>query len=569
MVWGEPGIGKSDLAYELISSLKNQENQRFQFLVGQSDEILRQPFNPFRYWLRRAFQVSNGQGESRNKRNFNHKLDELIAATTSQPLADELDRTRSFLGALLDLYWADSLYEQVDAKGRYENTTLALIALFEAECNRQPVLFLLEDAQWLDEDTNAFLPRLLHALNNPEHSLPFALLITTRPEISARLTEDLAAQVVFLGRISHAALADLANAHLGGPPQADLLAVLEERAEGNPFFCEQILQYLKNEGLLEEREGNWSVRGPVQLTLPTDVGSLLVARLDHLERSVKEVVQTASVLGREFEDVTLGAMLPGFPDLHGLMKQAEDEKIWSPVSETGWSFRHILLRDAAYQMQVLSHRIALHRLALQTLQANYDGAGTGASASLGRVGVLAYHAELAGMLEEAIHYLELGGQSALNAYQNRQAEEYFTHALALTDLKKTETRCRLLLGRETACEIQGKPEQRQEDLAELERLGEMIGNMDLTACIRMRKANFLLQSGAYKESMERGAGGPENDEYNRRRMQPLSQPINAWRYVPCGWGNTARVSPMPKKVWRWPKMRVTVRKNAHYGIPLD
>ena len=180
MIWGEPGMGKSNLAYELISNLKNQADQRFQFIVGQSDEILRQPFNPFRYWLRRAFQVSDAQGESRNKRNFNHKIDELIAATASQPLADELDRTRSFLGALLDLYWADSLYEQVDAKGRYENTTLALIALLEAECSRQPVLFLLEDAHWLDEDTYAFLPRLLHALNNPERSLPFALLITAR-----------------------------------------------------------------------------------------------------------------------------------------------------------------------------------------------------------------------------------------------------------------------------------------------------------------------------------------------------------------------------------------------------
>ena len=499
VIWGEPGMGKSNLAHELVHSLKKQEDQPFQFIVGQSDEILRQPFNPFRYWLRRAFQVSDAQGESRNKRNFNRKIDELIAAATGQPLADELDRTRSFLGALLDLHWADSLYEQVDAKGHYENTVLALIALLEAECNRQPVLFLLEDAHWLDEDTYAFLPRLLHALNNPERSLPFALLITARPEISVRLAEDLAAQEVSLGRLNRAALANLAKAQLGGLPQADLMDVLEERTEGNPFFCEQTLQYLKEEGLLDEREGNWSVRRPGEVALPADVGSLLVARLDHLGRSVKEVVQTASVLGREFEMETLGGMLPSLPDLNAVMKQAEAEKIWSPVSETRWSFRHILLRDAAYQMQVLNRRITLHRLALQTLQAKYAGAGKEASASLERLGALAYHAESAGLREEAVHYLDLGGQSALNAYQNRQAEAYFTRALALADLGDTETRCRLLIGRETAAEIQGKPEQRQEDLAELERLGDLIGNPDLTARIRMRKANFLLQSGAYQE----------------------------------------------------------------------
>ena len=500
VIWGEPGMGKSHLAYELIHSLKNQADQPFQFIVGQSDEILRQPFNPFRYWLRRAFQISDAQGESRNKRNFNRKVDELIAATTRQPLADELDRTRSFLGALLDLYWADSLYEQVDAKGRYENTTLALIALLEAECSRRPVLFLLEDAHWLDEDTYAFLPRLLHALDSPEGTLPFALLITARPENSMRLAQDLAAQEISLGRLSRTALADLAKAQLGGIPQADLMDALEERTEGNPFFCEQTLQYLKEEGLLDEREGNWSVRRAGEIALPADVGSLLVARLDHLRRSVKEIVQTAAVLGREFEMETLGAMLPSLPDLNAVMKQAEAEKIWSPVSETRWSFRHILLRDAAYQMQVLTQRTALHRLALQTLQAKYAGDGEESSISLEHLGALAYHAEAAGQWDEAVHYLDLGGQSALNAYQNRQAEEYFTRALALADLSDAETRCKLLIGRETAAEIQGKPEQRQEDLTALERLGDLIGNPDLTARIRMRRANFLLQSGAYQES---------------------------------------------------------------------
>ena len=79
--------------------------------------MLRESLNPFRYWLKQYFGISDTLAEARNKRSFNRKLDDLVADTQDKRLADELDRTRSFLGALVGLHWSDSLYEQVERAG--------------------------------------------------------------------------------------------------------------------------------------------------------------------------------------------------------------------------------------------------------------------------------------------------------------------------------------------------------------------------------------------------------------------------------------------------------------------
>ena len=70
-----------------------------------------------------------------------------------------MHRTRSFLGALVDLFWDSSLYAQLDPQGRFENTLGALKTLIKAESLCRPVVLVLEDAQWLDEDSKAFVGR--------------------------------------------------------------------------------------------------------------------------------------------------------------------------------------------------------------------------------------------------------------------------------------------------------------------------------------------------------------------------------------------------------------------------
>ena len=316
VVVGEAGIGKSRLVHELqISTQMNTDEHRFlswaselvlfekqapQWFLCQADEILRQPLNPFRYWLRTYFNQSFTHDEATNKQHFTQKLDELIAyyqstshqppATSHQKLATEIDRTRSFLGALIDLRWADSLYEQLEPELRFQNTLDALKTLIKAECVRQPVILHVEDAHWLDTESYAFLQLLTRNVDD----VPFCMLITTRPlaeerpDLDVALTE-LAAQlpvtILELTALPPTALEMLAQPMVGGALTPSLVELLSERTDGNPFFIEQMVLYLQEHDLLATSDDGWQMKpvadeddpSPAESALPADVRTVLTA----------------------------------------------------------------------------------------------------------------------------------------------------------------------------------------------------------------------------------------------------------------------------------------------------
>ena len=463
VVTGEAGIGKSRLVHDFLTDLKSSGQLEYQAFLGQTDEILRQSLNPFKYWLRQYFGVTEAQGESRSKRNFNRKLDELIAATQDQMLAGELDRTRSFLGALINLHWPDSLYEQLDGPGRYKNSFIALTTLLQAESLRTPVILVLEDIHWLNSNSSAFLVQLGRILGVKENlAYPLTILATSRNGKRDLALKELDFSELALSRLDHEQMNALAAQLLEAPLGDELIILLKQRAEGNPFYAEQIIHYLKDGDLLVLDQDVWKIKPGQVDALPIDVNVLLVARLDQLSQQVKEAVQTAAVLGREFEVNLLSYMLRK-DDAYPLpeISLGEQEAIWTALTEMRYIFTHSLLREAAYQMQVHTRRRALHTLALEAYE-KLAGAGL-----VERYGELAYHAEQAGLDEKAVHYLNLAGSTALEVYQNDTAADYFTRALAITPQDDVLRRYELLIKRELVYESQGKNEQRERDLAEL------------------------------------------------------------------------------------------------------
>jgi len=369
VVWGETGIGKSRLIHEFLNELEADAEDSVQVFLAQSDEIMRTSFNPFRYWLQRHFELSDGQSEARNKRNFNRKIDSSITATEDTRLAEELDRTRSFLGALVGLEWPDSLYEQLDAESRYENTLTGLISLLQVESARRPLIFFLEDIHWLDDDSRVFLPHLVRAMTADERrQYPFALLLSSRYGEISLTQEDMEYEEIHLGKLETEALAGLVDAYLGGPPAPELLDLLERRTDGNPFFAEQLLRFMQDENLLMEMAQGWTLPEKGHMTMPDDLQAVLVARLDRLGVDVRQAVQTAAVLGREFDFNLLTQMSSDGPSLAQKVSAAESAGIWRLLGDDRYMFSNALLRDAAYRMQVHSRRLELHALAVEALE---------------------------------------------------------------------------------------------------------------------------------------------------------------------------------------------------------
>ncbi|MEP6894497.1 MAG: tetratricopeptide repeat protein [Chloroflexota bacterium] len=499
VVWGDAGIGKSRLIYELKATHVD-ERKHILWALCHTDQILRQSFNPFRYWLFRYFGIDSSMVDELQKQIFNTKLDDLIESVSSSDVASELDWVRSVLGALIDLYWNDSLYEQLDAEGRYNITLTAIMTLIKAESLRQPLVLFVEDAQFLDDDSKAFLPRLKRALTVGNVEYPVAILISSRHVgMETLLAEELIDHAIDLGPLTTQALFNLAEIYLGGAASPDLLRLLEIRSEGNPYFAEQILMYLQEEKLLEMSAKGWNViRRLQEASLPADIRALLVARLDQLTRRVREVIQTAAVLGREFEVHVLAEMLQDENLLSDEITAAEKAEIWTAISQIRYLFTHGLLRDAAYSMQMRAHRMELHAIAVTALEKVY------VDELDHHYGELAYHSERARLIEKALFYLRCAGKAASDAYQNSLAVDYFTRALVFVASEDLETQFDTLAERVELYSRMGKRDLQLKDLDFLKFWAEQLNDADRTAKQLMWRSTYFYFLGNYQTAIEQG-----------------------------------------------------------------
>jgi predicted ATPase len=274
IIQGAAGIGKSRLlrefqrllaadtaAHEGIAAATSGQAAPA-WLDCRTDEILRQPLNPFRYLLAHYFNQSSTHDVAHNQQQFAQKLDHLISALTDPTLAAELARLRPVLAALIDLPWEDPFYQQLEPELRLENTLEALKTFIKAESCCHPLIIRIEDAQWLDKESTLFLEKLVHNIE----AYPLLLLITARPPstIDPQSTtaptegsdDDILPTyrlrtVLRLQPLAKHDLRVLVSSWLEGEITQELLDLLDEQAKGNPLFIEQMVRYWQEQGFLQ------------------------------------------------------------------------------------------------------------------------------------------------------------------------------------------------------------------------------------------------------------------------------------------------------------------------------
>lgn len=454
LISGEAGLGKTRLVYTAQQRLPEA-----QFITFPCEHQT-QPFAPIRAFLQKYFQLATDAPT--NETRFMARLRTLIG-TGNLPLQSDLSLTYSCLGALVGLHWAGSHYEQLDPQGRFQNTLLGLKALLKAESLRKPLVLVIEDAQWMDDDSRKFFDYLLWNLE----SFPLTLLITTRTgENPLRVAPT---RTLSLAPLTLPGVRQLAEETLLQPAAPALLEFLNTRAEGNPFFAEQILLYLEeHELLLPTEHGLAPAEDLDPAILPVDVRAILTARLDSLTGEVKTVVQTASVLGREFEILVLAQMLQEDTRLLEKVEVASKASIWSALNQLHYLFKHALLRDTAYNMQLLSRRQELHKLAAESLE-NLEAAGI--TVQPGEIGS---HFEQANLPAQALPYFVRAGEAAAFAYQNAQALSYYQRALSLTSKTDLSRQFRLWQAMEKVYDLEGKRDAQKHACETLQTLAQTL-----------------------------------------------------------------------------------------------
>ncbi|MFN7975021.1 MAG: tetratricopeptide repeat protein [Acidobacteriota bacterium] len=367
VIYGEPGAGKSRLAHDFHQRFASEGT--LYWAECPSDELAVRSMQPFRRYLREQLGQTATRTAAENLRSLDEALEEIdhaldVSGAPEAPVVrTELERTRFALAALLDLAPPGSPWPELAPELRFENAVLGIKALLCALSLLHPVVVFLDDIQWLDEDSR----RTVAALTRGTERFRIAILGTSRLDDRAEkprlsLPREVPSEDLDLAPLDGASVREIAEQVVAGPVDTAWVEFLSAKTGGNPFFAEQLALHLAEQGRLEVGA---PPRGSLEelRDLPGTIEGVLVSRLDRLPVPVKHVVQTASVLGFEFDRLVLEHMLSHDPELDGRLREAAGAAIWSAVTELEYVFRHNLLRDAAYEMQLRSRLREQHRLA--------------------------------------------------------------------------------------------------------------------------------------------------------------------------------------------------------------
>jgi DNA-binding SARP family transcriptional activator len=420
---GEPGIGKSRLADELVGRARARGAR---VVVGRCWEAGGAPA----YWP------------------WVQSLRALLPGVDADTLRGRLGTGAPELAHLLPQL--KDVFPDLDEPTALESES-ARVRLFDAvsvfltaTAQERPIVVVLDDLHAADEPSLLLLRYLARQLGQSR-----LLVVGALRDVDPSPTAPLRAAVTELARepgtttltLSGLTVADVRRfieLATGESPSDDLVAMVHLETEGNPLFVGEIVQLRATEGSSDQAAG-------ARLAIPQSVRDVIARRLTHLSEECNRVLVLASVLGREFGLDTLELVAEISTDeLLELLDEALTARVLSdvPGSPTRLRFAHVLIRDTLYEGLTSARRIRLHRAALQGLESSY-GAEAG-----GHLAELAYHAVAGSDFAKGLGYARRAGDRALSLLAYEEAARLYAtalDALALTDTADEETRCELLL----------------------------------------------------------------------------------------------------------------------------
>src|SRR4051794_23239853 len=339
-VGGSPGIGKSRVAREAAAAAAGRGAGGFWgFCESHAREV---PFHAVTRLLRAGYGVAD--------------LDDPAArARVREQVPDADPQDLLLLDDLLGIADPDVALPQIDPDARRRRLTALVNATTLARA--EPALLIIEDAHWIDAVSESMLADFLSVIPRT----PAMVLITSRPEYQGALTRVPGAQTIALAPLGDSDTAALLGELLGSDPSTvKLAAVIAERADGNPFFAEEMVRELAQRGVLTGGRGNYMCHtNTADIAVPATVEAAIAARIARLSPPAKQTLNASSVIGPRFGAELVTAL--GIDAVFGELLDAEliDQVRFTPSAE--YAFCHPLIRAVAYESQLKSDRAHWHR----------------------------------------------------------------------------------------------------------------------------------------------------------------------------------------------------------------
>ncbi len=328
--------------------------------------------------------------------------------------------------ALLDAPVEDASWANSDPTQRRRRTLDACRALLLREAQVQPTIVVFEDLHWTDGESLAFIDSLVESL--PKACL--LLLVNFRPEFHDTWNAKSYYTRIRIDPLQPQGAAELLKDRLGDDASLrGLKQLLIERTEGNPFFLEESARTLIESGALTGARGDYRLVAPLTaIALPVTVQSVLAARIDRLGPEDKRLLQSASVIGKDFSFVLLRDIADADIDAlqSGLVTLQAAEFIYETrlFPDPEYTFKHALTHDVAYASLLAERRRTLHARIVDAIERLHPGR------LIEHVDRLAYRAGRGEIWEKANTYGAQAGRKALAQSANRAALEAFQDALA-------------------------------------------------------------------------------------------------------------------------------------------
>jgi tetratricopeptide (TPR) repeat protein len=409
LVVGPAGSGKSRLCREFLSR-SQQQNEHLTVLMGRAGSVAAgSAYGMIADAIRRAAGIRDGEPLDVRRRKLTARLSRSIDSARLPTIA-------AFLGELISTPFPDNQARGLraardDAMLMSDATRAAWEDWIAAECASQPLILVLEDLHWGDAATVRLVGSTLRNL----HDLPLMVLVLSRPEVHDHfpsLWAERDVQLVKLGPLPAKASEQLVRGVLGDQMSPEIVARLIERADGNPFYLEEIIR---------------AVAAGKQDELPDSVLGTVEARLDAEGAEAKRVLRAASVFGERFSKLGVAALLGGearTSELDGTLQMLAAHELISPVRTPGaivpdYMFRHSIVREAGYAMLTEPDRELGHRLAGDWLER------TGHNDAM----VLAEHFRRGGVPDRAVRWYRRAAELALEAHDLPAALERAARAI--------------------------------------------------------------------------------------------------------------------------------------------
>jgi tetratricopeptide (TPR) repeat protein len=440
----EPGVGKSRLFFEFEATSQSgwMGLETFSVSHGKASAYL-----PVIDLLRNYFDISATDDERKRREKVAGRIAILDRA---------LEDTLPYLFALLGIVEGDDPLAQMDGQIKKRRTLEAIKRILLRESLNQPLTVIFEDLHWIDEQTQELLNLLADSIGTAK----ILLLVNYRPEYSHQWNSKTYYTQLRLDPLGKASADEMLSSLLGaspapatqslgasrerpsvrseaeeGPVRAQdsiegLKRLIIERTEGNPFFMEETVQVLLDEGALVRNDTVHLTKPLAELKIPPTVQAILASRIDRLPPDEKELLQTLAVIGREFALSLVRRVYDGRKDneLERMLADLQTAEFIYEQPAAGdieYIFKHALTQEVSYNALLFERRKQIHERTAEAIELLF------AASMADHYERLAHHYGRSGNVRKAVSYLQLAAQQAMNRSAYAEASGQLDSALEL------------------------------------------------------------------------------------------------------------------------------------------